>query len=41
MDCDSIGTTENDAFLTLTLHAFSMGIVMVLCIHSGHLAKME
>ena len=31
MDRDSIGTIENNAFLTLTVHALSMEIVMVLC----------
>ena len=29
MDRDSIGTVENNVFLTLALHALSMGIVMV------------
>ena len=32
MDRDSIGTIENNGFLTLTLHALSMEIVMVLCV---------
>ena len=29
MDCDSIGSIENNVFVPLTLHALSMGAIMV------------
>ena len=50
MDCDSIGTIENNVFLTLTLYAFlltltlhalSMGIELVLCTLQGIENKWE
>ena len=29
MDCDSIGSIENNVFVPLTLHALCMGAIMV------------